>query len=457
MSSTMPSTQQQQQQPHCRQDSYDEEIYTEFRQPVTENQRLVKDAIMESPRKLDSAVSSPPPPPLPRKNALRSGSRSRSTSRSSSTRTLDTTGLNIGGAKEIIVQGTTGATKEAAPTPHDVYLSSEEDASSSADDFSDFEWESGSEFEYADDAQIAEASSSSGMSSPSGGPRRRSHEITARVVSVIYVGKPAIVNLSTPSKRTSPSPTRSTMNVSPTPSNTSAAPAQSSLSSSRRRSVSAATSFARRLSISSTASFSPGVAPATATPVKAKNVIASVFTRKGQQPLFLNTDPFANNSAVSIATPPRRTSSRSVSNGSPAVIDEAYSVRTPKTPTEKFKDFSLRGGALLKKRSRSIMNAAHSLRDSYNGAGVAPLPEENGDSSRDTSRASTPASTPYDRTQSSMDYFSSPAASAAARALPVRAQSDMALGAPISPTEMKGSRFTGLSARRRSFKSAGRP
>ncbi|TLD21447.1 hypothetical protein PspLS_09153 [Pyricularia sp. CBS 133598] len=445
-----------QQQPHCRQDSYDEEIYTEFRQPVTENQRLAKDAIMESPRNLDSALSSPPPPPLPRKNALRSGSRSRSTSRSSSTRTVDSTGLSLDGAKEIMVKGTAGATKQAAPTPHDVYLSSEEDASSSADDFSDFEWESGSEFEYADDAQIAEASSSSGMSSPSGGPRRRSHEITARVVSVIYVGKPAIVNLSTPTKRASPSPTRSTMNASPTPTSTSAAPTQPSLSSSRRRSVSAATSFARRLSISSTTSFNAGAPPANVTPVKAKNVIASVFTRKGQQPLFLNTDPFANNSAVSVATPPRRTSSRSVSNGSPAVMDEAYSTRTPKTPTEKIRDFSLRGGALLKKRSRSIMNAAHSLRDSYNGAGVATLPEENG-SSRDTSRASTPSTTPYDRTQSSMDYFSSPAASSAARSLPVRAQSDMALGAPISPTEMKGSRFTALSARRRSFKSAGRP
>ncbi|TLD09031.1 uncharacterized protein PgNI_07707 [Pyricularia grisea] len=453
----MASTQQQQQQqPHCRQDSYDEEIYTEFRQPVAGTQSIAKGAIMESPRKLDSALSSPPPPPLPLKNALRSGSSSRSTSRSSSTRTLDSTGLSIGGAKEVTVQGAAGATKQATPTPHDVYLSSEEDASSSADDFSDYEWESGSEFEYADDAQIAEASSSSGMSSPSAGPRRRSHEITARVVSVIYVGKPAIVNLTTPTKRSSPSPTRSTMNASPTPSNTSAAPTQSSLSSSRRRSVSAATSFARRLSISSTASFSPGATPPNATPVKAKNVIASVFTRKGQQPLFLNTDPFANNSSVSVATP-RRTSSRSVSSGSPAVVDEAYSIRTPKTPTEKIKDFSLRGGALLKKRSRSIMNAAHSLRDSYNGAGVGPLPEESGGSSRDTSRASTPAITPHDRAQSSMDYFSSPVASSTARALPVRAQTDMALGAPISPTEMKGKRFTALNARRRSFKSAGRP
>ncbi|TLS28554.1 hypothetical protein PpBr36_01920 [Pyricularia pennisetigena] len=453
----MASTQQQQ-QPHCRQDSYDEEIYTEFRQPVAENQTIAKGSIMESPRKLDSVLSSPPPPPLPRKNALRAGSRSRSTSRSSSTRTLDSTGLSIGGAKELMVQGAAGATKQAAPTPHDVYMSSEEDASSSADDFSDFEWESGSEFEYADDAQVAEASSSSsGMSSPSGGPRRRSHEITARVVSVIYVGKPAIVNLSTPTKRASPSPTRSMMNVSPTPIKPSAAPTQPSLSSSRRRSVSAATSFARRLSISSTASFSTGQPSANATPVKAKNVIASVFNRKGQQPLFLNTDPFATNSSVSVVTPPRRTSSRSVSSGSPAVIEEPHSARTPKTPSEKFKDFSLRGGALLKKRSRSIMNAAHSLRDSYNGAGVGPLPEENCGSSRDTSRASTPSTTPYDRTQSSLDYFSSPTVSSAVRTLPVRSQSDMALGAPISPTEMKGKRFTALSAQRRSLKSAGRP
>lgn len=59
--------------------------------------------------------------------------------------------------------------------PHDVYLSSEEDASSSADDFSDYEFGSESDM------------------SP-GSPDLLPQQDTARVVSVIYYGKPSLVN-----------------------------------------------------------------------------------------------------------------------------------------------------------------------------------------------------------------------------------------------------------------------
>ncbi|KAI0011052.1 hypothetical protein F4779DRAFT_253122 [Xylariaceae sp. FL0662B] len=70
--------------------------------------------------------------------------------------------------------------------PHDIYLSSEEDASSSADDFSDYDYDSGSE-----------GSEKSPL-------RRRSQEDTARAVSVIYIGKPCIVDLASGRRSASP-------------------------------------------------------------------------------------------------------------------------------------------------------------------------------------------------------------------------------------------------------------
>ncbi|KAI8958913.1 hypothetical protein F5Y11DRAFT_334751 [Daldinia sp. FL1419] len=70
--------------------------------------------------------------------------------------------------------------------PHDAYLSSEEDASSSADDFSDYECDSNSE---------------QSEKSPA---RRKSQEDTARAVSVIYIGKPFIVDLASGRRSVSP-------------------------------------------------------------------------------------------------------------------------------------------------------------------------------------------------------------------------------------------------------------
>lgn len=74
--------------------------------------------------------------------------------------------------------------------PHQVYLSSEEDASSSADDFSDFDDEIESDVE--------------GSQKPS--VRSISREDTARVVAVVFHGKPSIVTLS-PRRSISPSST----------------------------------------------------------------------------------------------------------------------------------------------------------------------------------------------------------------------------------------------------------
>ncbi|KAI1469757.1 uncharacterized protein F4812DRAFT_302106 [Daldinia caldariorum] len=75
---------------------------------------------------------------------------------------------------------------EPIADPHDAYLSSEEDASSSADDFSDYEYESNSD------------------RSEKFPRRRKSQEDTARAVSVIYVGKPLVVDLTCCRRSVSP-------------------------------------------------------------------------------------------------------------------------------------------------------------------------------------------------------------------------------------------------------------
>ncbi|KAL2760601.1 hypothetical protein ACRALDRAFT_1059616 [Sodiomyces alcalophilus JCM 7366] len=109
-----------------------------------------------------------PPPALPNKSTLRNS------------RLLDafttTVALNPQGER-------TDLTRAA---PQDVYLSSEEDASSSADEFSDYDWDSGSE------------------RSPGSPSSRHSHEDTAKMVSVVFVGKPSIINLSNNGRRSVP-------------------------------------------------------------------------------------------------------------------------------------------------------------------------------------------------------------------------------------------------------------
>ncbi|KAI0872754.1 hypothetical protein GGS24DRAFT_424143 [Hypoxylon argillaceum] len=71
-------------------------------------------------------------------------------------------------------------------TTHSLYLSSEEDESSSADEYSDDDYESSSE-----DSEGASI-------------RRKSQEITARIVSVIFVGKPSMVQLASGRRSVTP-------------------------------------------------------------------------------------------------------------------------------------------------------------------------------------------------------------------------------------------------------------
>ncbi|KAH7033105.1 uncharacterized protein B0I36DRAFT_361820 [Microdochium trichocladiopsis] len=89
---------------------------------------------------------------------------------------------------------------DSISTPHDVYLSSEEDASSSADDFSGEELE----LDEDEDDDLVETPGSTASSSVS--VKSSTREVTARAVSVVFVGRPSIVELSPKSKTFSPPP-----------------------------------------------------------------------------------------------------------------------------------------------------------------------------------------------------------------------------------------------------------
>jgi hypothetical protein len=180
-------------------------------------------------------------------------------------------------------------------TPHDVYLSSEEDASSSADDFSDYDYESESEV--------------------SENGRRKSHEDTARVVSVVFMGRPSIVEVVGIRRSISP--------------NSIEARRQSSLGSLSGSAASSATSAtsSRRMSTSSTVASSVNHA----LPPRTSSMGLEMLNTK---PTFLSIDPFAHQANTES-------------------IEEGDVPKTPKTPTAMFKKTL----SLVRKRSRPMLNA----------------------------------------------------------------------------------------------------
>ncbi|KAI9149257.1 hypothetical protein HJFPF1_11307 [Paramyrothecium foliicola] len=140
-------------------------------------------------------------------------------------------------------------------TPHDHYLSSEEDASSSADDLSDYSFDT-------EDEDLSPLSTE--LPAP--------QQITARAVSVVFSGKPCIVDL--PRRSTSPSSSR------PTSRSTDITPAQ-------RRTPAANASFAKRMSIMSFRS-------ATIANSRPSSVMLDVSDaqQRPRRPNFLDSDPF---------------------------------------------------------------------------------------------------------------------------------------------------------------------
>ncbi|KAL8392582.1 hypothetical protein RB595_002681 [Gaeumannomyces hyphopodioides] len=414
-------------QTHHRQDSFDDVIYEEFYQALEEHRQqpaiktnMAAAAALQEARPMmfetsasdtSSTPASPPAPPLPNKNARRS-------------RMLDGMMIKLDGHHE-------------AATPHDVYLSSEEDASSSADDYSDYDWESSSEVDLSEagvelcEGKLAVSPTSSSGSSPAVPQPRRSHEITARAVAVVFSGKPAMIELSNCSKRcASRSETNNSNNNTPTAPTASTDDLASSASSvmtsesSRAESVTPTTdedeshykaplstrtgslpsnnsstsdlSFSRRSSASSVPSRS------TADKLnmnrrQSSNAMLTAMLSRQQPPPFLSIDPYANGSTYSLNTSPARKSTLSVVSPMSAGSDVSPSVRlqqpsstaatpkTPKTPTALFKEFSRSvSNTLNRKRSRQSLigvstTPTSALRDSYVLSSPMPPIDDNDD------------------------------------------------------------------------------
>ncbi|KAH6987571.1 hypothetical protein BKA56DRAFT_275230 [Ilyonectria sp. MPI-CAGE-AT-0026] len=286
---------------------------------------------------------------------------------------------------------------KAQSAPHDVYLSSEEDASSSADDFSDFECESSSE------------------QSQKSAIRRGSQEDTARVVSVIFSGKPSIVDL----------PRRS---ISPSSSETSSRPP-----SRLRRTSTMPIMDHRRVSMSSSPSGS-SVRSSIMHPPRTSSMLPSSRLEK-QRPHFLNIDPFAT----------KTEREEEHNNGD---------LKTPKTPTGMFK----RTLSLVKKRSRPSLNTHFNTQHSSLSRDSLPsfiMPSSHMEQVREESPAPEPKSAPRPVSRGPVTYHDI-VMSAKRRAQTTPMSPISPLSEPASPMTPNGTRqrlrqgFS--SARRRSIK-----
>lgn len=245
-------------------ESYDDAMLNEF-----------YDGVLVEDHKKSCDIQAEDAPALPARSTLRAS------------RLLDAFDMKLGHAE---------TTTLSRATPQEVYLSSEEDASSSADEFSDYDFES--------DSEDSEKSSS-----------RKSHEDTAKVISVVFVGKPSIIDL--PATRRSPSPESL---QGPTRINTSATEP----------------TLSRRLSVSSS---STAMSTQTAPSPPRSSTIANLPSKK--RPSFLSIDPYAG---------------KSYQDSLDENQDEPLA--TPKTPTALFK----RGMSMMRKRSKPH------LRDSFNAS-----------------------------------------------------------------------------------------
>ncbi|KAI1175500.1 hypothetical protein F4777DRAFT_328272 [Nemania sp. FL0916] len=131
-----------------------------------DEQCFIEEATVLNTKELKTKEVVIEPPAIPKRNTLRAS------------RLLDSLRLD-----------TIESATKSLNTTHNVYLSSEEDASSSADEYSEDDCESGEESE----------------KTPA---RRKSQEITARAVSVVFVGKPSMVELASGRRSVSPAAKR---------------------------------------------------------------------------------------------------------------------------------------------------------------------------------------------------------------------------------------------------------
>ncbi|KAH6640931.1 hypothetical protein F5144DRAFT_116975 [Chaetomium tenue] len=257
--------------------TFDEPIFDRF--DDMDNQ----DTMAPSPNLANDDV-----PQLPAKSALRAS------------RMLDNLGIKVGSTAE-------------STTPHDVYLSSEEDASSDADDFSDYDY----------DSSVEDPTS----------PTRASHEVTARAVSVVFSGKPSIVDLPATRRR----------------------PMSSSSLGTTRSSVESSAPAKPRITRSATTEDRPST-PASATsslssrlrkdpPGDRRSMLLSeILTKK--KPTFLSIDPYANGSTYTLDIPKALDS----------LEGETQPIKTPRTPTTLLKGVT-RSFSLARRRSRPNLNS----------------------------------------------------------------------------------------------------
>ncbi|KAJ4415882.1 hypothetical protein N0V82_007076 [Gnomoniopsis sp. IMI 355080] len=203
---------------------------------------------------------------------------------------------------------------------HEEYLSSEEDASSTSGDFSDFEYDSSS-----DDL-------------PSPAEECSKHEVTARVVSVIFSGKPSVIEV--PQVRRSISPTSIER------------PASMGGLSTRTSYHDSAKS--RRISISTTASSRSSRSPHPTRPLPPRSSSMQPPTDAMKAKLgFLRVDPYANGSSYSLGptiTEPLQT--REIHSA-----EEPERPKTPKSPGTMFRGVA-RAMSLMKRRSVPRLNQA---------------------------------------------------------------------------------------------------
>ncbi|KAF3770662.1 hypothetical protein M406DRAFT_67045 [Cryphonectria parasitica EP155] len=219
-------------------------------------------------------------------------------------------------------------------TPHDEYLSSEEEASATTDDFSDFEYESSS-----DDL------------SPSPAEDGRKHQVTARVVSVIFSGKPSMIQV--PQNRRSLSPT-SIEHLENSNKLRQAASHNDEMEVKSRRRMSTSTTSSRL----SAHSFSR---PAHL--LRSSSMQPPGTSSRPNLP-FLKVDPFANGSTYSLGNTQGEVNStreayvpQEVVRSEVKVPAEEDRPKTPKTPTKMFKGVA-RAMSLMKRRSVPRMNQA---------------------------------------------------------------------------------------------------
>lgn len=197
---------------------------------------------------------------------------------------------------------------------HELYLSSEEEVSSSAADFSDFDL----------DSDVEEPQKSA--------IRRGSHEDTARMVSVVFSGKPSVIDL--PRRASSPSCSASETSSRPA-SRMSSRPPSSRL----RRTSTIPLEMQNRASICSSASV-PVLHPPRTSSIGPGRL-------EKMKPQFLSIDPFAINTEAEAREKEQ---------------EQTDNLKTPKTPTGVFK----RTLSLVRKRSRPSLNTSYAAQSRDN-------------------------------------------------------------------------------------------